>query len=261
MLNRSNVAAFVLPLLLGATSCEMEIESEGEGPRSHFAFTKVLQAEDRTFKVNAEERSNHAGYRGRGFMDFGFGTDTWIEWGRDRVQMPSTGEYTLKLRYANARSRDRQCSVMVNGDVIGSVAFRSTGAWTTWKVATIKATLKAGNNKIRIKAKSEDVPIVSAADVGESVIVDIEDGKSFFNGRLGDINESSLKNLSKVETGKMITKLIGSDNVSKRLDMSLKEIGKTIVSWPQLGGTALLNGAVTAHTVRRILSGKKVKNT
>jgi len=35
---------------------------------------------------------------------------------------------------------------------------------------------------------------------------------------------------------------------------SLLEMGKTIVSWPQLGGAALLNGIAVAYSVRKIVN-------
>ena len=41
---------------------------------------------------------------------------------------------------------------------------------------------------------------------------------------------------------------------------SLLEMGKTIVSWPQLGGVALLNGSAVAYCVRKILNGQDIEN-
>jgi hypothetical protein len=38
------------------------------------------------------------------------------------------------------------------------------------------------------------------------------------------------------------------------MQQSLLEMGKTIVSWPQLGGAALINGAAVAYCVRKILN-------
>ena len=36
-------------------------------------------------------------------------------------------------------------------------------------------------------------------------------------------------------------------------------MGKTIVSWPQLGGAALVNGAAVAYCVRKILNGQPLE--
>jgi hypothetical protein len=42
------------------------------------------------------------------------------------------------------------------------------------------------------------------------------------------------------------------------MQQSLLEMGKTIVSWPQLGGAAMLNGAAVAYCVRKILNGQPI---
>jgi hypothetical protein len=39
---------------------------------------------------------------------------------------------------------------------------------------------------------------------------------------------------------------------------SLLELGKTIVSWPQLGGAAMMSGAAVAYCVRKILNDQPV---
>ena len=44
------------------------------------------------------------------------------------------------------------------------------------------------------------------------------------------------------------------------MQQSLLEMGKTIVSWPQLGGAALLNGSAVAYCVRKILSKESLES-
>jgi len=39
----------------------------------------------------------------------------------------------------------------------------------------------------------------------------------------------------------------------------MPEIGKSLVSWPQLGGAALLNGSAVAYAVRKILNDQPVE--
>ena len=60
--------------------------------------------------------------------------------------------------------------------------------------------------------------------------------------------------------GKTITQHIGPENVTERMQESLLEMGKTIVSWPQLGGAALLNGSAVAYCVRKILNKQPIEN-
>ena len=57
----------------------------------------------------------------------------------------------------------------------------------------------------------------------------------------------------------MITRHVGAENVTVRMQESLVEMGKTIVSWPQLGGAALINGAAVAYCVRKILNGQELE--
>lgn len=118
---------------------------------------------------------------------------------------------------------------------------------------------------IRERARERRKPVIMAADNGDSGVVDIErydlyPEQKFFHGRMGEVTYKSLKKLSKIETGKLITKHIGLENVGQRMQESLLEIGKSLVSWPQLGGTALLNGAAVAYCVRRILNDQKLED-
>ncbi len=118
---------------------------------------------------------------------------------------------------------------------------------------------------IREQAKKHKLAVVMAADNGDNGVVDIEryDLKSqpeFFHGRIGKVTYEHLKNLDKFGIGRTITKHIGSENVTERMQKSLLEMGKTIVSWPQLGGAALLNGSVVAYCVRKILNKEPLEN-
>ena len=117
---------------------------------------------------------------------------------------------------------------------------------------------------IREQAKRHRIAVVMAADNGDNAVVDIErydlDPKTpFFHGRMGKVTYEQLKNLDKFGIGKMITKHVGPENVTERMQQSLLEMGKTIVSWPQLGGAALVNGAAVAYCVRKIVTGEPLE--
>lgn len=116
---------------------------------------------------------------------------------------------------------------------------------------------------LRMQAKKMKLPVVMGADNADSAVIDIEryDKKNtpaFFHNRLGNISYEKLSGLSKFETGKTIAKFIGLENHTPSMLTSLKEIGNSIVSWPQLGGTAQLTGAAVAYCVRSIVTGKTV---
>jgi molybdopterin/thiamine biosynthesis adenylyltransferase len=118
---------------------------------------------------------------------------------------------------------------------------------------------------IRECAKQYRVPLVMAADNGDNGVIDVErydldPQPEFFHGRIGTTSYEELHSLDKFGIGRTITKHIGPENVTPRMQASLLEMGKTIVSWPQLGGAALLNGAAVAYCVRRILNDQPIVN-
>lgn len=117
---------------------------------------------------------------------------------------------------------------------------------------------------IREEARKHKIAVVMAADNGDNAVVDVErydldPNTPFFHGRMGDVSFEMLSKLDKFGIGKMITKHVGPENVTERMQQSLLEMGKTIVSWPQLGGAALVNGAAVAYCVRKILNGQELE--
>ncbi len=118
---------------------------------------------------------------------------------------------------------------------------------------------------IREQAKKHRITVVMAADNGDNAVVDVErydldQNTPFFHNRMGEVSYELLKNLDKFGIGKMITKHIGPENVTVRMQESLLEMGKTIVSWPQLGGAALINGSAVAYCVRKIVCDEPLEN-
>jgi hypothetical protein len=119
---------------------------------------------------------------------------------------------------------------------------------------------------IREQCKKYKIPLLQAADNGDNGVFDIErydldPNTPFFHGRLGEVTYDGFLHLDKFGIGKTITQLVGPENVTERMQASLLEMGKTIVSWPQLGGAALLNGAAVAYAARKILNGQPIENT
>lgn len=118
---------------------------------------------------------------------------------------------------------------------------------------------------IREQAKKHKIPVVMAADNGDNGVVDIErydqdPHMEYFHGRMGDVSYKKLIGLNKFEIGSLILKHVGPENVPIRMIQSLGEMGKTLVSWPQLGGAALLNGSAVAYCIRKIVTGQPLEN-
>jgi hypothetical protein len=117
---------------------------------------------------------------------------------------------------------------------------------------------------IREQAKKNRIPVVMGADNGDNAVIDVErydldKNLPFFHGRIGNVNYDQLTKLDKFGIGRTITMHIGAENITERMQQSLLEMGKSIVSWPQLGGAALLNGSAVAYVIRRILNGQEIE--
>ncbi|MDO8592509.1 MAG: ThiF family adenylyltransferase [bacterium] len=117
--------------------------------------------------------------------------------------------------------------------------------------------------RLREYAKKFQIPLVTAADEGDSGVVDIERydlSKRVrpFGNHLAKLSYRDVLGADYGTIGKIIIQMIGPKNIPPPMQYSLSRIGKEIVSWPQLGGTALLNGAAVAYALRRILNKKPV---
>ena len=117
--------------------------------------------------------------------------------------------------------------------------------------------------ELRKVAKKNRIALVSAADNGDNTIIDIErfdrDRETeIFHGMLKDINVS--KNLLFEERLKIINKMVGETYITPRMQESLKKIGKSLYTWPQLGGAAALSAGVLVYCIKAILLGYPLKN-
>ncbi|MEU4743768.1 fibronectin type III domain-containing protein, partial [Actinosynnema sp. NPDC023658] len=72
------------------------------------------------------------------------------------VTAARAGAHSLVFRYANASAAARPVALTVDGAEVGSVAFPSTGAWTTWHEAAAAVTLHAGVNHVRATATTSN---------------------------------------------------------------------------------------------------------
>lgn len=121
---------------------------------------------------------------------------------------------------------------------------------------------------LRREAKKRGIAVVSAADDGDSALVDIEryDVDSNYPLFHGLIPEDVLARLEsdaaipRQQLGVLIGKyFVGSEHIPLRMFQSLQEVGKTLPSWPQLGGAATQSGLVIAYAVRQIILGLPLK--
>ncbi|MEK5444063.1 MULTISPECIES: pectate lyase [unclassified Fredinandcohnia] len=115
----------------------------------YMEYDQIYEAEDALLDETGVIIDNqHTGFTGTGFIDYKPNQPgSWVEW---TVNVPTDGEYFLDFRYASGGTDARPAEIKVNDEVVTeSLAFDPTGAWTTWVYTSTKATLKAGENKIR----------------------------------------------------------------------------------------------------------------
>ena len=104
--------------------------------------------------TNGVQESTNAGFSGTGYANVDNMVGSSVEF---TVYTAGAGQRQTILTFANGTSTARTFSVKVNGvEVISSLSFEPTGAWTTWNQKTIDLTLKAGINTITFTSTGPD---------------------------------------------------------------------------------------------------------
>ncbi|MBI3486349.1 ThiF family adenylyltransferase [Candidatus Daviesbacteria bacterium] len=118
---------------------------------------------------------------------------------------------------------------------------------------------------LRKLAKENKIPLISAADVGDNIVLDIERYDQDLNlepflGRISKQEIQSFPKMSDLEKKKMIIKLVGFEENSEQMLDSLLALGKDLSTWPQLGATATIAGGIITTTLKKIFLGEKIKS-
>jgi tRNA threonylcarbamoyladenosine dehydratase len=111
----------------------------------------------------------------------------------------------------------------------------------------------------RLKARELGIPVVM--DTNDRGMVDIErfdlePQRELLHGLVTKEDLERINTYSPEERMKFIYRIISYENTSEKLKQSMKQISKTITSWPQLASSVVLGGAVTTDVARRILLGE-----
>jgi hypothetical protein len=108
----------------------------------------------------------------------------------------------------------------------------------------------------RLKARELKVPVVmDTNDRGMMDIerFDLEPNRPILHGLTGETDLTQIKNLTNEEKVPFVLNIIGAATMSDRLKESMKEIKRTISTWPQLASSVVLGAALCADVCRRIL--------
>lgn len=116
--------------------------------------------------------------------------------------------------------------------------------------------------RMRREAQKRSIPVLSAADNGDSALLDIErydidPDCTPYHGLIPEEVMNYLETANDIprqQLGLLIGKyFVGSKNIPLRMFKSLTEVGRTLPSWPQLGGAATQSGIAIAYAARRII--------
>lgn len=81
---------------------------------------------------------------------------------------------------------------------------------------------------------------------------DLEPTRPLFHGGVPGLDRGRLTGLSVADKVVPALEIVGLDTISPLMGASLVEIGRTLSTWPQLGGEVALGGATVAAAIRRI---------
>lgn len=112
---------------------------------------------------------------------------------------------------------------------------------------------------IRLKARELGIPVVM--DTSDRGLIDVErfdlePNRPIFHGLVEELDVDSLKNLSNQEKIPFVMKIVSYESMSVRLKESLKEVGTSLLTWPQLASSVMLGAASGADVCRRIALGQ-----
>ncbi|MDF0532048.1 ThiF family adenylyltransferase [Tsukamurella sp. 8F] len=113
---------------------------------------------------------------------------------------------------------------------------------------------------VRRRCRELRIPVVMSTDLGDSVTVDVErydlDPETpVLGGRVDEFSDDDLRSRDPRIRLALMRSLLADDAPPSVMSL-LEEVGRSLTSWPQLGSTAMLAGALAAYAARRIIVGR-----
>lgn len=106
---------------------------------------------------------------------------------------------------------------------------------------------------LREHARRRGIPVVMETSDGGILDVerfDLEPERPLLHGLLGDLDASALSDITPEQKAQLAARILDPTKLTPRMLASVPEIGRTLSTWPQLGGDVALGGASVAAVVR-----------
>ncbi len=116
---------------------------------------------------------------------------------------------------------------------------------------------------LREHARRRGIPVVMETSDGGILDVerfDLEPDRAVLHGLLGDIDASTLTDLTPQQKAPLAARILDPTKLTVRMLASIPEIGKSLSTWPQLGSDVALGGASVAAVVRAFGVGSAPKS-
>jgi len=117
--------------------------------------------------------------------------------------------------------------------------------------------------KLRQAAKTKRIPVLmDTNDRGMFDIerFDLEPERPLLHGLIEGLDFTQLDLSQTKDVIEVVQRIVPVETMSNRLKMSMAEVGKKVVSWPQLAGDVFLGSAGIAYLTRSILTGKTIES-
>ncbi|MHB8061937.1 MAG: rhamnogalacturonan lyase family protein [Ruminiclostridium sp.] len=144
-----------------------EIDLVGDKP-TPIPGGSLYQAEDAVYGGSIISESTNSGYYGTGYINFPI-SGGYLEF--QNVDGGTGGAVILKFRNSLGTDSSRTGRIQVNGGTWQDITFDPTGAWTTWSVKEVNATLDIGTaNTIRLESTGQDLANIDELDITVPVV-------------------------------------------------------------------------------------------
>ena len=114
--------------------------------------TGIIQAENPCTVDGVGLENTNAGFSGSGYVNTTNSVGASVSWFFDAS---SARTVTYTFRYANGGTTARDGDIILNGAKVGTLSLPTTGAWETWKLASVNIPLKSGRNELLLRATSD----------------------------------------------------------------------------------------------------------